>query len=185
MSSRPRPTTVKPMTEPEEKATRSPRFRLGLGGPGVGLGGNLHADEAGQHGPDTAGDEGEGGKFGEHLSVRGEGNDQQEHKDHQKYLGYGAVLPLEVGVGALTDRGRDLLHQVGALRKFEDVLPLDPGKDQSNDRSDQPHPKEIFKVQNLHSFACSPPLPGGELLVKYSIITNSFCKAARSRFRPI
>ena len=31
------------------------------------------------------------GKFGEHLSVRGEGNDQQEHKDHQKYLGYGAV----------------------------------------------------------------------------------------------
>ena len=28
MSSRPRPTTVKPMTEPEEKATRRPRFRL-------------------------------------------------------------------------------------------------------------------------------------------------------------
>ena len=30
MSRRPRPTTVKPMTEPEEKATRSPRFRLSL-----------------------------------------------------------------------------------------------------------------------------------------------------------
>ena len=28
MSSMPRPTTVKPMTEPEEKATRRPRFRL-------------------------------------------------------------------------------------------------------------------------------------------------------------
>ena len=28
MSSMPRPTTVKPMTEPEEKATRSPLFRL-------------------------------------------------------------------------------------------------------------------------------------------------------------
>ncbi len=29
-SSIPRPTTVKPMTEPEEMATRSPRFRLSL-----------------------------------------------------------------------------------------------------------------------------------------------------------
>ena len=28
MSRMPRPTTVKPMTEPEEKATRRPRFRL-------------------------------------------------------------------------------------------------------------------------------------------------------------
>ena len=28
MSSMPRPTTVKPMTEPEEKATRRPLFRL-------------------------------------------------------------------------------------------------------------------------------------------------------------
>ena len=28
MSSMPRPTTVKPMTEPEENATRSPRLRL-------------------------------------------------------------------------------------------------------------------------------------------------------------
>ena len=29
-SSMPRPTTVKPMTEPEDIATRSPRFRLSL-----------------------------------------------------------------------------------------------------------------------------------------------------------
>ena len=28
ISSMPRPTTVKPMTEPEEKATRRPLFRL-------------------------------------------------------------------------------------------------------------------------------------------------------------
>ena len=30
MSSMPRPTTVKPMTEPEEKATRRPWFRLSI-----------------------------------------------------------------------------------------------------------------------------------------------------------
>ena len=30
MSSSPRPTTVKPITQPEEKATRRPRFRLSL-----------------------------------------------------------------------------------------------------------------------------------------------------------
>ena len=74
MSSMPRPTTVKPMTEPEEKATRRPlvqALRGGLGGTGVGVGGDLHADEAGQHGPDAAGQEGEGGELGEHLAAGG------------------------------------------------------------------------------------------------------------------
>ena len=37
----------------------------------VGVGGDLHADEAGQHGEHTAGEEGEGGKLGQHLAARG------------------------------------------------------------------------------------------------------------------
>ena len=44
----------------------------GLSGAGVGAGGDLHAHEAGQHGPDTAGEKGEGGELGEHLSPGGQ-----------------------------------------------------------------------------------------------------------------
>ena len=49
----------------------------GLRGAGIGIGGNLHADKTGQHGPYPAGDEGEGREFGEHFAVGGESDHQQ------------------------------------------------------------------------------------------------------------
>ena len=39
-------------------------LRGGLSSTGIGVGGDLHADETGQHGPDTAGEESEGGERG-------------------------------------------------------------------------------------------------------------------------
>ena len=58
----PRPTTVKPMTEPEEIATRRPRLRLagGVGRAGVGGRRYPHADEARKAGVEPACHKGEG-----------------------------------------------------------------------------------------------------------------------------
>ena len=53
---------------------------------GIGVGGDLHADEASQHGPDTTGEEGEGGKLGQHVPSAAEGDDQQDHEDHSEHL---------------------------------------------------------------------------------------------------
>ncbi len=66
----------------------------GLGGTRVGARGDLHPDEAGQHGPDSASQEGEGGELGEHLASGCEGHDQQDQKDHCEHLGHSGVLTL-------------------------------------------------------------------------------------------
>ena len=61
-------------------------FGSALPGPLWREGGDLHADEARQHGEDAAGDEGEGGELGEHLASGGEGDDQKNDEDHDEDL---------------------------------------------------------------------------------------------------
>ena len=99
----PRPTTVKPMTEPEENATRRPLFRLSEAAwavRGIGVCGDLHADEARQHGPDAAGEEREGSELREHLPAGTESNNQQEDEHHQKPLNNFVFWVFQRGVFA-------------------------------------------------------------------------------------
>ena len=124
-------------------------LRGGLGGPGIGVGGDLHADEARQHRPDAAGDKCEGGELGEHLPVGGKGNDQQDHKDHCKHLGHRGVLMLQVGVGALTDGRSDLLHLFGALGVAQHLLCLYQGKDAGNHRAEETNPNVVLQESHL------------------------------------
>ncbi len=146
----PWPTTVKPMTDPEEKATFRPLFRAlagGLRGAGVGGGGDAHTHKAGQGGVDAAGQEGEGDEpVVQHPEI---GQSQQDDEDHHEHLSHSGVLVTQIGVSALTDGGSDLLHGVVAFGEGQDFLPLQDGKQQGCHRTDKSDPEII--VQNLHS----------------------------------
>ena len=133
MSSRPRPTTVKPMTEPAEKATRRPRFSpslAGIGGAAVGGGGDLHADEAGQAGEEAAGQEGEGYEPRQQTAGC---HDAQHHHHAGEEHAYHGILALEVCVSTLTNGLGDLLHEGGALREAQHLLCGDDHKEKCND----------------------------------------------------
>ena len=83
MSSMPRPTTVKPITEPEENATRRPLFRLSEAACAVRaleLVAIFMPMKPGEHGPDAAGEERERGKLGEHFAAGGKSDHQQDHE---------------------------------------------------------------------------------------------------------
>ena len=124
-------------------------LRGGLCSTGIGFGGDLHADEASQHGPDTTGEEGEGGKLGQHVPSAAEGDDQQDHEDHSEHLGHCGVLMLQIGVGTLTDGSGELLHLFGAFGIAHDFLCLKNSKETGNDSTDEADPKQF--VQLLHS----------------------------------
>ena len=116
----------------------------GLGGTGIGVGRNLHADEARQHGEDAAGDKGEGGELGEHLSAGGEGQDQQDDKHHHKDLEYRCILLFQVSVCAGADVGRDLPHPLGALGVGHYLPGLHDREEPGHNRADESDPKQVF-----------------------------------------
>ena len=122
----------------------------GVCGAGVGAGGDLHADEAGQGRVDAAGEEGKGDE--PVVQQMGCSQDQQDDKYHGEDLGHSGVLPLQVGVGALANRGGDLLHQIGALGKAEHLSSLKDSEEQRDGGAQQAQPEEILYVQNSHSF---------------------------------
>ena len=88
----------------------------GVGGTGVGGGGDLHAHKTGQTGIDTAGEESEGDK--PVIQHTRSCQNKQNHEDHNKDLCDGGILALKVSVSAFADRGGELLHQVGAFREL-------------------------------------------------------------------
>ena len=117
----------------------------GVGRAGVGVGGDLHADQAGQHGPDAAGEEREGRDPGEHLSAGGEGYDDQNDEYDSEYLGDRSVLALQVSVGTLTDGSGDLHHLLVTLRVLHDFVTLQQGEDERHRRTDKADPEEVFQ----------------------------------------
>ena len=119
-------------------------FAGGVGGAGVGGGGDLHADVAGQHGENAAGKEGKGRHPGEHPSAGGKGHHQQQHEHDAKDLEHRAVLVLQIGVGTGTDRRGDLLHALVPFRNRQDPAPLDHRKTQRQDRTQKTENKEFF-----------------------------------------
>ena len=145
MSRRPRPTTVKPMTAPEEKATLRPLFRLSLAAWAVRACRrwlNLHADKARQSGIDASGEKGEGNEpVVQQLEV---GQDQQNQEDHEEDLGHGGVLIFQVGVGSLADGGGKLFHGVVPLGEGEHPAALEEGKEEGGKGPRQSDPKANY-----------------------------------------
>ena len=115
--------------------------------------GQGHADEAGEAGHEAAGDEGQGAEtpdctndraraavvWLQHLG-RGEEHDDGERDEDD---GDRLELALEVGQGALLDRGGDLDHLRGALVGGEDALHQDEADgdgEQGGDAPERPVP---------------------------------------------
>ena len=100
-------------------------------GSGIGGGGDFHADIAGERREEAAGHKGKGHE-NFHLSHEAQG--QHQDKNNGEELCDAAVLPLEVGVRALADRRRDLLHQLVSLAFAKHLLCADIGEDQRRRR---------------------------------------------------
>ena len=109
----------------------------GLRGAGVGVRGNLHADQAGQHRPDTARQERERRHAGEHLALGQEGDRQQDDEYDHKHLGDSGVLTLQVSVGAGADGLCNLDHLFIALGRLHDVTTLNQCENQRSCRTDK------------------------------------------------
>ena len=91
--------------EREAEAARE-RLGRGLGGAEIGADRHVHADKAGQarqHGPDQEPDRHQPGQ-----------EQAEPHEDHDADDGDGQVLAAEIGLRALGDRARDLLHPQAA-----------------------------------------------------------------------
>ena len=116
----------------------------GLGGACVGIGGNFHAHQTGQHGPDAAGQKGKGSESGEHLSARAEGHDQKQNKDHSKDLGHRGVLVLEVGIGAGADSPGNFLHSGGPFRIGHDPPLLLQSKKEGSQCARKAQPVQVL-----------------------------------------
>ena len=74
----------------------------GVGGAGVGAGGDLHADEARQGGINAAGNESKGDE--PVVEQPDPGQNQQDHEDDDKDLCNGGILALKISVGTFTNR---------------------------------------------------------------------------------
>ena len=127
-SKRPRPTTTKPMTAPEENATRSPLLRLWDAALAVRALANvaivipIKPDSPEKNPPvrKAKGDEG-----------RQESEDTQEAQHHEhdrKENGDGGVLAFEVGPGAFAHGLREECHPAGSFREAYDLSPKKEGK---------------------------------------------------------
>ena len=108
------------------------------------MGGDLHADESGQKGPDAAGQKGEGGELGEHVAAGREGDDHQYHEHRREDRQDGLVLPLQIGVGALANGARDLLHALRPFGEGHDLFRLDQGVYPCHGRTDKSNPEQRF-----------------------------------------
>ena len=84
----------------------------GLGDAPGGVGGRFHADEAGQTGEETAGEEGDRHDVVLHVEVGHHGEDDGNDNEEE---GNNFVLLLEVGHGAFAHVARYLLHAVCAF----------------------------------------------------------------------
>ena len=113
----------------------------GVGRAGIGGGSNLHADQAGEHRPDTTGQEGKRRHSGEHLTLGSKGNDQQDDKYDCKHFCNSGILLLQVGVGTGADRRSDLDHLFVALRALHNFALLQVGENQGERGSDEADPE--------------------------------------------
>ena len=131
---------------PEEKATFSPQTLVqtlggGLRGTRVGARGDLHADQAGEHRPDTTGQEGKRRHSGKHLALGSKGDDQQDDKYDCKHFCNSGILLLQVGVGTGADRRSDLDHLLVAFRALHNFALLQVGENQGERGSDEADPE--------------------------------------------
>ncbi len=90
------------------------RLRGGLSGADIGAHRNVHADVAGRAREHRAEHETEGDPKAE--------KEGQQHRDARADDGDGPVLAIEIGLRALGDRARDLLHFRGACVLREELL---------------------------------------------------------------
>ncbi len=131
----PRLATETPITAPPLNATQQGRALprvLGRGrGAHVGLGGRLHPQEAGQHGAGGAAEEGHGG-------LPTQESPEQDGHDHDKDR-QDRVLAPEEGHRAGVDRGRDLLHQIGAGGALDDP----PINETGEKEAEQPYVRAV------------------------------------------
>ena len=116
----------------------------GIGRACIGSGGDLHADQAGKHRPDTAGQERKRRHSGEHLAFGCEGDDQQDDKNDCKYFCNSRILLLQIGVGTGADRRSDLDHLLVALRALHNFALLQVGENQGERGSDEADPEQVI-----------------------------------------
>ena len=79
-----------------------------IGGSGIGIGGNAHAQESGKTGEETAYYK---GHRHEYVDQTGKDQGDQNHAHDYEEDRYTLVLSLQVSVGTAADRSCDLLHQ--------------------------------------------------------------------------
>ena len=113
----------------------------GVGRAGIGGSGDLHADQAGEHRPDTAGQEGKRRHSGEHLTLGSKGDDQQDDKYDCKHFCNSGILLFQVGVGTGADRRSDLDHLLVTLRALHNFALLQVGENQGERGSDEADPE--------------------------------------------
>ena len=93
-----------------DRQRRAKALLGGLGGAHVDAHADHHADEAGRGRQAGADDEAAGGLPAEAPALLGAERDAQDQKDDHADHGDGAVLAAQVGLGALLDGARHLLH---------------------------------------------------------------------------
>ena len=113
----------------------------GVGRAGIGGSGDLHTDQAGEHRPDTTGQEGKRRHSGEHLALGSKGDDQQDDKYDCKHFCNSGILLFQVGVGTGADRRSDLDHLLVTLRALHNFALLQVGENQGERGSDEADPE--------------------------------------------
>ena len=98
----------------------------------VGSGCDLHADETGQAGENTAGEE---RKRGEYVHKSTERQHQEKNKNDGKENSDSAILLFQERIGAFADRQSDLLHLIGTFVHFEHSFCQNKSKQQRYDLS--------------------------------------------------
>ena len=118
-----------------------------LSGAGVGIGGDLHADEAGQAGVNTTGQESEGDKPAvQHAPPN---QNEQDDEDDDEHLEHRHILMLQIRICTLADSGGDLFHGVRALRVTHDLTALHDGEEQCDDSAHEANPEKILSEQDF------------------------------------
>ena len=148
MSSMPRPTTVKPMTEPEEKATRRPLFRLSEAACAVRA---LELVAIFMPTKPASMDQmppvrkAKGVNLESILPPEAKAMTSRTTNTTSKDLGHGGVLMLQISVGTFTNGSGELLHLFGAFGIAHDFLCLKQGKDDSQSESQEPNPEKAIQ----------------------------------------
>ena len=118
----------------------------------IGVGSDLHADKASQHGEHTTGDKCEGGKLGQHLAARGKCHNEKNNEHNGKDLANGHVLMLQVSISTVPNGLCDLDHLVVAFRVLHNDATLNKCKDQCNRSANEAQQKQVFQQQTTPYF---------------------------------